>query len=321
VKFGQNEKGQPVVERGTREEFASHLQQWGPNNRSSVSLTQAQQYCDQFTRKHTENFPVLSFAVPKPLRPHFAAIYTFCRWSDDLADEVGNKERSLELIDWWEAQLRQIYDSTPSHPVMIALQPTVERFQIPAEPFLDLLSAFRQDQLVNRYSTMAELIDYCRRSANPVGRLVLALLESTSPSRQALSDSICTGLQLTNFWQDVRRDYLEKDRIYVPADRLARYGLNEEAIAQPSMSPAWKQLLEELVAEADGWLVGGLPLVGELRGRFSIMTAMFAEGGRAILRRIRKEEYNVLSHRPVLRRWDKVSLIARSLAHWTRLVR
>ncbi|MBY0586537.1 squalene synthase HpnC [bacterium] len=303
------------VPSGGRYNFASHLQAWGPGVRPPVPLAEARAYCERFAREHEENFPVLSFAVPARLRPHFAAVYAYCRWADDLGDEIPHQDQSLELLDWWEEELRKVYDGLPTHPVMIALRPTVEEFHIPAEPFLHLLAAFRQDQTVKRYASMDELLGYCQWSANPVGRLVLYLLSSATPDNIPLSDAICTGLQLANFWQDVRVDYLDKGRIYIPADRLQKHRLTEQSMAEPTDPSTWKELLRELVDEADEWLVEGLPLARRLRGRFSIMTAMFAEGGRGILRRIRKENYNVLSARPRLNRWDRAGVVGRAIAY------
>jgi squalene synthase HpnC len=299
--------------------FASHLEQLGPGSDPHYSLAQARAYCERFALDHEENFPVLSLAVPKGLRSDFAAIYAYCRWADDLGDEIGDPQQSLSLLDWWESEVRETFADRPKHPVMVALRPTIERFAIPIDPFTDLLSAFRQDQQVVRYESMADLLNYCRRSANPVGRLVLYLWGSARAETFLLSDAICTGLQLANFWQDVGVDYRSKGRIYIPLEMLARYGAGEELIAAGLSSPIYRALLEELVLDADRWLWTGLPLARLLPGRSGIMTAMFAEGGRAILRRIQAEKYNTLEHRPRLSRWDKFSVMARGLAYWGRL--
>jgi squalene synthase HpnC len=305
--------------KATRYDFAEHLRRWGPAGELCHDLGQAQTYCDQFARGHEENFPVLSFALPRALRPHFAAIYSYCRWADDLGDEVDHPIQALELLDWWEEKLDDLYAGRPTHPVMVALQPTIQRFQIPADPFRDLLGAFRQDQTVTRYQNQNQLLDYCRRSANPVGRLVLYLFSSDPRGCFDRSDAICTGLQLANFWQDVSVDFAEKGRIYIPADVMQAHGVTEDDIARRAHRPATMAMMTELVDDADAWLVRGLPLARQLSGRFSIMTAMFAEGGRAILRRIRRQGYNVFQSRPRLGRRDKVYLAGRAIAYWARL--
>lgn len=305
--------------KATRYDFASHLGQWGPGGSACTNLAEAQAYCERFARSHEENFPVLSFVLPRSLRPHFTAIYSYCRWADDLGDEVPSPAQALELLDWWEEKLDELYGERPTHPVMVALQPTIQQFRIPVDPFRDLLSAFRQDQTVTRYENRNELLDYCRRSANPVGRLVLYLFSSNPPGCFGLSDAICTGLQLANFWQDVSVDFAEKGRIYVPKEVMRAHGVAESDIAQQASSPATVAMMTELVDDAEAWLVRGLPLARQLRGRFSIMTAMFAEGGRAILRRIRQQRYNVFQSRPRLGRWDKLHLASRAIAYWARL--
>jgi squalene synthase HpnC len=303
----------------TQYDFATHLRQWGPTGVACANLRESRAYCDQFARGHEENFPVLSFALPRSLRPHFTAIYSYCRWADDLGDEVASPVQALQLLDWWEEKLDELYAGRPTHPVMVALQPTIEQFRISADPFRDLLSAFRQDQTVTRYEDQDQLLDYCRRSANPVGRLVLYLFSSDPQDCFGNADAICTGLQLANFWQDVSVDYAEKGRIYIPGDIMRAHGVSESDIARQVHTPATTAMISELVDDADAWLVRGLPLARQLSGRFSIMTAMFAEGGRAILRRIRRQRYNVLQSRPRLGRWDKLQLASRAIAYWARL--
>ena len=183
-------------------------------------------------RRHYENFTVASRLLPRRLRQHVCNIYAYCRWADDLADEIGDPQRSLALLDWWETQLRDCYDGRAAHPVFIALSETIRKFDIPAEPFLDLLVAFRQDQRVTRYETIDQVLEYCRCSANPVGRLVLYLGRCHTPERARLSDSICTGLQLANFCQDVARDW-DRGRIYLPQADCRRFGY-DEAVFRPA---------------------------------------------------------------------------------------
>src|SRR5205085_1498824 len=163
-------------------------------------------------------------------------------WADDLGDETGGGERALGLLGWWRAELLRCYNGTPRHPVMVALQPTIARFGIPPAPFLELLHAFEQDQLVKRYDTYDQLLDYCRYSANPVGHLVLYLCECHDPHRAALSDQICTGLQLANFWQDVARDF-DIDRVYLPAEDRQRFGYSDGDLEQRRFNPAFASLM------------------------------------------------------------------------------
>ena len=202
----------------------------------------AQVYCSRLARAHYENFTVASALLPRQLIRHFHAVYAYCRWADDLADESGGGAHALSLLRWWREELLQCYDGRPHHPVFVALQDTIRRFDIPPQPFLDLLSAFEQDQVVQRYDTFEQLLGYCRCSANPVGRLVLYLGESFDGERAALSDYICTALQLTNFWQDVERDFAI-GRIYLPREDRARFGYSDNDLAACRFTPAFAELM------------------------------------------------------------------------------
>ena len=188
------------------------------------------EYCRRLARSHYENFSVASWFLPQRLRQHFFNVYAYCRISDDLGDEIGDPMASLQLLDQWEAELNACYDSSPRHPVFVALAETVRRFEIPKHEFADLLTAFRQDQRIARYETFDDLLGYCRYSANPVGHLVLYLCGYHDAERQKLSDYTCTALQLANFWQDVSADF-SKGRIYLPLEDLRRFGVSEEGIA------------------------------------------------------------------------------------------
>ncbi|MBX9653530.1 squalene synthase HpnC [bacterium] len=297
-------------------DFSLHLALYGPKGTGySKDLTadSANAYCVEIAESHYENFPVLSWAVPPPLRQHFANVYAFCRWSDDLGDEVGNGDESAELLDWWRQETESLFLGRTRHPVMMALAGTINEFSIPPTPFLDLISAFRQDQYIKRYATFDELRDYCRRSADPVGRIVLYLLRCYTQERVALSDAICTGLQLANFLQDVGVDYREKGRIYLPQKEWERYGVDESMFALKSTSPELVELMKEEVSRAEGWLNAGLPLARQMPGRFRLMIALFGEGGLAILRRIRRAEYNVLAERPRLGKWDRIRALGRAV--------
>jgi len=204
----------------------------------ACSAAEAQRYTRWLATHHYENFNVVSWLLPKRLHQHFYNLYAYCRWSDDLSDEIPDRQRALELLDAWEDELHLCYvaESGPSHPVLIALRETIRAKDIPQKPFSDLLRAFRQDQRVQRYATWDGVLDYCVYSANPVGRLVLYLCGYRDAERQKLSDYTCTALQLANFWQDVSRD-LEKGRIYIPLDALAQHGLTEADIVEQRFSP------------------------------------------------------------------------------------
>lgn len=195
------------------------LDAFGPERCELLSVEQARSWCRRLALGRYENFSVLSALVPRDLRDDFAAVYAFCRWADDLGDEVGDPVRSLELLAWWRRELEQCFAGEPRHPVFIALHPTITKHDLPMQPFDALIRAFEQDQTKRRYETWEEVIDYCTRSADPVGRLVLMLCgEPRTEEVFTLSDKICTALQLTNHWQDVKRDILERDRIYIPRE-------------------------------------------------------------------------------------------------------
>ncbi|HVA16645.1 MAG TPA: squalene synthase HpnC, partial [Candidatus Dormibacteraeota bacterium] len=190
---------------------------------------EAQRYTRWLATHHYENFRVVSWLLPSRLHQHFYNVYAYCRWADDLGDEVPDAKRAVELLDGWEEELRRAYRGAATHPVLIAVAETARECDIPIEPFLDLLIAFRQDQTVHRYAKWEDVISYCRYSANPVGRLVLYLMGYRDAERQSLSDATCTALQLANFWQDVGRD-LEKGRIYIPLELAAAHGVTEDDI-------------------------------------------------------------------------------------------
>src|SRR6266852_4322985 len=224
--------------------FAVELARLGPESSfGAVSLAEARSYCSQLTRTHYENFTVASLLLPRRLLQHFHNVYAYCRWADDLADEAGGGSRALSLLCWWKEELMRCYEGEPSHPVMIALQDTIRRFQIPEDPFLHLLFAFEQDQLVKRYRTYEQLLAYCRNSANPVGHLVLYLVEAYSSELATLSDHVCTGLQLTNFWQDVARDFAIS-RVYLPEEDRQRFGYSESDLQNHRYTPSFVELME-----------------------------------------------------------------------------
>jgi squalene synthase HpnC len=289
--------------------FSDDLEQFGPDaTPPPLTLRESQQYCRRLACRHYENFTVASRLLPGRLRQHVCNIYAYCRWADDLADETGDPRRSLALLEWWEKLLRQCYQSHATHPVMVALSETIRKFNIPAEPFLDLLVAFRQDQQVTRYETLDQLLEYCRYSANPVGRMVLYLGQRHTPERRRLSDSICTGLQLTNFWQDVARDW-DRGRIYLPQADCRRFGYDEAGFARRECNEAFRQLLAAQVEDAESRLRAGSPLAAQLPKGLRVPVALFAAGGLATLEAIRRQQFDVWTHRPTVSRSDKLRLL------------
>lgn len=296
------------------------LAQWGPITlptlTSPPSLAEAQAYCRRLSRSHYENFVVVGLFTPPALRTAFEAIYGYCRWADDLGDETGDTAISNQLLDWWLVQLDEIYDQNappPRHPVFIALKPVVTQFHIPQKPFRDLVSAFQQDQRVTRYDSFDQLVNYCERSANPVGELVLRLFDAACDENLAMSNQICTALQLANFWQDVSRD-LDKNRVYIPAESLARHGLTEADLRQTPASPAFRAMLAEEVARPQQLFNLGEPLTKKLKGRAGLALKLFHAGGVATLEAIRSVDYDVLTRRPRLGKMKQVGLMLRILA-------
>ena len=300
--------------------FDEDLRRFGPANLGYTPLmsqSQAEAYCRRLAATHYENFPVLSCMLPRRLRQPFANLYAWCRWADDLADEVGGDELSTELLAWRGEQLAACYSGNARHPVLIALQATIRQFELPPQPFEDLISAFRQDQRVHAYESFAQLEDYCRRSANPVGRLVLRVCERNDPTLFGWSDSICTGLQLANFWQDVARD-AESGRVYLPREDRERFGYTDEALRTRLTNRAFIDLMQFQATRARDYLTAGLPLVEKMSGRMQIVMELFAQGGLRILDRIESIGYRVWDFRPVLTKRDVLLISGRCLKHAVR---
>lgn len=263
---------------------------------------------------HYENFPVASWLLPARLRRPVAIIYHFARSADDIADEgdATDAER-LDGLDHYRRNLTAIgQGQAQTEPLFQALAQVIDRHRLPIALFEDLLSAFAQDVVRKRYDTFEELLDYCRRSANPIGRLLLHLFGTTTPRALACSDAICSALQLVNFWQDVRID-ITKGRIYVPREDLDRFGVSDHDIAQHELSPAWRALMAFEVERARAMLRSGLPLVRMLRGRLRLEIAMVVQGGLRILEKIDRIEADVYHHRPVLAQWDWLVMLTRAL--------
>jgi squalene synthase HpnC len=261
---------------------------------------------------HYENFHVVSFLLPKRLHQDMYNVYAFCRWADDLGDEIGDTAESLRLLDWWRTELDAMYAGRAAHPVFVALLPTVERHAIPRQPFSDLIDAFVQDQTVTRYRDWTALAGYCRGSANPVGRLVLYLCGYADAERQRLSDATCTALQLANFWQDVTVDLL-KDRVYIPLDVMARHGYTLEELFARRFTPAFALVMREIVDYARGLFRQGLSLVGRVDRRLALDIDLFSRGGMRVLDKIEQQGYDVLAARPAISKAERVRLLIGSL--------
>ncbi len=306
------------------------LQRFGPQSQGpSPSLAQSRDYVHSLTTSHYENFSVLSRLVPERLRDDFAAVYAYCRWSDDLGDETGAdaaaRARSTELLAWWRGQLEACFAFAsggeappPRHPVFIALAESIRRHSLRAEPFHHLIDAFEQDQRITRYDTWAQLCDYCARSANPVGRIVLALGGHPGGNPRddrliAMSDATCTALQLTNFWQDVRRDLFERDRVYLP---LHDIGVSFEQLRawadrpeDPGARVPFIRALRPLVERTRALFMQGRPLPGELAGDLSPVIWLFGRGGESVLSAVERIGCATLWERPRLTRARKASLV------------
>jgi len=272
----------------------------------------AQEYTRWLATHHYENFNVVSWLLPKELHQHFYNVYAYCRWADDLGDEIPAKERALELLAWWEQELDACYEGRPSHPVFVALSETTVAKDVPKQPFADLLKAFRQDQVVKRYPTLEAVLDYCVYSANPVGRLVLYLCGYRDEARQRFSDATCTALQLANFWQDVSRD-LEKGRIYIPLDRAQAYGVTEEQIVAKKFGERYVALMQELISRTREMFEEGLPLAKMVSGKLSVDLEMFSRGGLAVLDAIEAMGYDTLHKRPEVSKGKQVHLLGRAI--------
>ncbi len=245
-------------------------------------------------KANRENFPVASWFLPRATRRHLLAIYGFARLADDLGDEAAGDR--LGHLDRLQSELEQAFAGTARHPILARLSVTIRECRLPPEPFLALIDANRMDQRVNRYATFADLRAYCRLSAEPVGRLVLMVTGTFTPARAVWSDDVCAGLQLVEHWQDVAED-AARDRIYLPKEDLARFGVEEAQILRGATTPDFVRLMTFEVERARGLLAAGAPLVGSLRGRLRLAIAGFAGGGSAALDAIEAAGYEVLQHR------------------------
>ncbi len=307
----------------SRWDFSEQLVLYGPAAQTQqhgepsaiCSREQADAYCRWVAQSHYENFQIASFLLPRLLRRDFHNIYAYCRWSDDLGDEVGSRTQAQQLLAWWQEQLDLLFaGGLNRHPVMCALAGTLQRHALPKQPFVDLLSAFQQDQTKFRYESLEELTDYCRRSANPVGRLVLGLAGAADDAENLrLSDSICTGLQLANFCQDMYRD-AALGRIYAPRELWQRHGITESQILAGRPCSAMSGMLAEFVELAKNYLVQGGELIDRVPRWLALDVRLFRAGGLAILSEIERLQFDVWTHRPEVGRWHKMKLLTGALA-------
>src|SRR5271156_5994281 len=291
---------------------------------SASALAEAYEACTKLTRAHYENFPV-GRLVPRELAPHVHAVYAFARYADDLADEgyagsakaqgtrdVMTREERLAALDDWERQLCSPPGTPGLHFIFIALHETIRELDLPRGLFTDLLSAFKQDVVKRRYANFAEVLDYCRRSANPIGRLVLLLHGRRGEELHLLADHICTALQLANFWQDVGVD-LEKDRIYLPEDDRKEYGVVEDVLCARLVNDNFRKLLAFEVARTQEIFDRGAPLTKKLRGLLRLEIRLTWLGGTKILRKIEALNYDTLNHRPTVGKADMAVLFLKAL--------
>lgn len=274
---------------------------------------EAAAYTQWLAGHHYENFHVVSVLLPKRLHQDFYNVYAFCRWADDLGDEIGDPLESLRLLHWWRDLLHALYrGEKAAHPVFVALGETIARHELPMQPFDNLITAFVQDQTVTRYGDWDDVFGYCVNSANPVGRLVLYLGGYRDEERQRLSDFTCTALQLANFWQDVTVDFA-KGRIYLPQTLFEKHGYGEALLQAREFNPAFREIMREAVAVARDLFEKGLPLARTLDRRFALDIDLFSRGGMKVLDKIEALDYNVLAARPAISRTERVSLLVRSL--------
>ena len=290
-------------------------------------LEKSYKFCRELATSHYENFTVASLLIPKSKRDNIYAIYAYCRIVDDIGDEASSdfpfltdlnvevnweewseSERRLHLLEYWESQLTLCYTGTPSNPVMYALQDTILSFEIPITPFIKLISANRLDQAQHRYETFENLLNYCEYSANPVGQIFLHLFGYDDELRQTYSDFTCTGLQLVNFLQDIKTDFL-RGRIYIPQEDMAYFGYSEDELSKNIENQNFQRLMKFESSRAREYLNQGYKLIDYLNGPIRLDVALFSRGGSAVLKSIERSEYKVLMSRTKLSRYDSMGLV------------
>jgi phytoene synthase len=279
---------------------------------ATTALSDAYDECERLAREHPENFPVASWLLPKELRKHVAAIYAFARTADDFADEPGRTAAErLALLDEWG---RLLAGAGGDHPLFAALAQTRQEFALPVELFDDLLSAFRQDVTTSRYETWEEVSDYCRRSANPIGRLVLRLFGYNDPTLDRASDAVCTALQLTNFWQDLAIDW-SRGRLYVPAEEWRALGADTADLDRGLMTAQWQTALGQAATRTRQLFAAGRPVTDGVHGRLRYELRATWLGGVRILDRLEASHFDVFARRPTLRLPDGL-VIALNTVFW-----
>lgn len=275
------------------------------------TLEDAYAQCRRVALGHEENFSVVSWLLPRDRRPHLYAIYAYARGVDDIGDEAEGDR--LALLDEWRAELQRCYKGRPHDPRFVALAETIRRFDIPPEPFERLIEANRRDQRIHRYDTFAGLLDYCTYSANPVGHLVLYVFGYRDAERQLMSDATCTALQLTNFWQDVSRDYA-KGRVYIPREDMETFSYTEADLADRHAPRAFREMIRFEVERTREYFARGLPLIDRVSGRLKLDLRLFTLGGLAVLDAIERQGFDVLRQRPRVSKARKAWLALRGLA-------
>ena len=283
------------------------------------TLAEAQAWCKALAESHYENFHVATWVLPQRMRPHFQTIYAYCRVSDDLGDEVGDTALATQLLASWRVMLDECYDAPERvrHPVFVAMGETVRECGIPREPFRDLLTAFERDQTKVRHESWAELEEYSRYSANPVGRLVLYVAGEKNEQAQMLSDTICTALQLANFWQDVSVDY-PRGRVYLPQDAMRSFGVTEEDLAGKRFTPQYRAMMKQLVESTLAMFAEGRAICGLVDKELAVTLGLFVAGGEAILKAIAEQDYDTVTKRPALSKLTKAKLLAKAL--WGKVI-
>jgi len=277
---------------------------------NTPSLQEARRFCRQLARSHYENFLVTTFFLPSHLRQHFYNIYAYCRISDDLGDRSGDPQLALALLRRWEEELQACFRGQGRHPVFVALQETIGAYQIPIQPFADLLEAFRRDQVKRRYRTYEELLDYCRYSANPVGRLVLYLGGYRDPERQLLSDHTCTALQLANHWQDIHGDLTQLDRVYLPSEDMQQFSYEEDDLRAQRCDERFVRLMQLEIGRARELFYKGLKLSDTIDPRLALDIELFGRCGLELLKQIEAVHYDIFRRRPTLSKWTRIRLLA-----------
>lgn len=277
------------------------------------SVKEAFLFCERLARAHYENFPVASFFIPRDRRPYMWSIYAFARTADDIADEGdATSEQRLALLDRLEEDLDECYHGRATRPIFIALAETIQACRIPRQPLVDLLTAFRMDVTQKRFRAFSDLLNYCKHSANPIGQLVLHVFENANDRTVALSDNVCTALQLANFWQDISIDW-QNGRLYIPLEDGKRFGYTEHDIDRHVVDERFRTLMAFEVDRTRQLFEAGKPLLHEVTPELRLELNLTWRGGIKILDKIERLEYDVLRQRPVVSTWDKISILSTSL--------